>query len=265
MVFPTESVKGEEMKESFWDNVADKYDDEIFNTLTSDRSQTLGKTIRKYATGVDLACDFGCGVGRFVPLLESCAKRVIATDFSARSLELAKRTIDKRSNAEVSFEKHDLAKTKPNICEADLGLCINVMIMPQFKHRQTILSNVRRNLASSGRLILAVPSLESTLYSLKRLLEWHCREGDNRKSTLSALEKEARDTTVSIIDGIVEIRGEPTKHYLREELLLMFDQTKFDVLEELRIEFEWDEEYEDPPAWMAAPWPWEWLFVLQKR
>ena len=257
--------RGEAVKESFWDNVADRYDDEIFNTLTSDKSQTLAKTVRKYATGVDVACDFGCGVGRFVPLLASCAQRVIATDFSARSLELAKATIEHRSQAKVVFKKHDLAKTKPRIGKANLGLCINVMIMPQLEHRQRILKNVRRNLAPAGRLILAVPSLESTIYSLQRLLEWHRREGDNRQSTLKRLEQETRKTAPSIIDGILEIQGEPTKHYLREELLLLFDQHKLEVLEELRIEYEWQEDFEEPPKWMKAPWPWDWLFVLEKR
>ncbi len=253
------------MKESFWDNVADRYDEEIFNTLVSDRSQTLAGTVRRYATGANLACDFGCGVGRFVPLLAECAEQVLATDFSARSLDVARQSVPKKTAAKVTFEKHDLCKSKQRFCKANVGICINVMIMPDASRRQSILDNVRRNLEAKGRLILAVPAYESALFSCQRLLEWYCRAGDDRAEALRELEAETRESTLSIVDGIVEIQGEATKHYLREELLCLFDRNRLNVLEELRIEYDWREDFKSPPKWMKEPWPWDWLFVVEKR
>ena len=55
-----------------------------------------------------------------------------------------------------------------------------------------------------------------------------------------------------------------TKHFLREELQVLFELKHFAVREESRVEYDWREEYEDPPAWMQQPWPWDWLFVVQK-
>lgn len=139
------------------------------------------------------------------------------------------------------------------------------MIMPNAEHRQNILDNARRNLAPKGRLIVAMPSIESAHYSNQRLLEWHCREGNKRRSALRRLDLDVQKSTSSIVDGIIEIQSTPTKHYLREELLTLFDRNRFNVLEELRIEYDWNEDFEAPPKWMKAPWPWDWLFVVEKR
>jgi hypothetical protein len=145
-----------------------------------------------------------------------------------------------------------------------VGLLINVMIMPNAEHRQNILDNARRNLATSGCLIVAVPSIEAAHYSSHRLLEWYCREGTSRHAALRRLDAAVNKSTLSIVDGIIEIQGSPTKHYLREELLTLFANNRFHVLEELRIEYDWEEDFEDPPKWLNEPWPWDWLFVVEK-
>ena len=249
------------MKESFWDEVALRYDEEIFNTLTSDKHRRLVETVRKYATDVPLACDFGCGVGRFLPLLAACAQQVIATDFSARSLRLARQAVPPDS---IEFHKLNLATRRQRFAQADLGLLVNVMIMPNRQHRTTLLENVRRNLASRGRLIVVVPSYEAAIYSYQRLFEWYLRDGSRPASILRKLDRTAHESTSSLVDGIFDIQGTATKHYLREELFVLFQRHRFAVLEESRVEYDWQEEYEQPPSWMKEPWPWEWLFVVQK-
>jgi len=93
------------VQESFWDELADSYDEEICHSLASDRRGLLRKTIKGLAQGVPLAADFGRGVGRFEPLLSSLAQEVLAVDFSGRSLQVARSQYEHLTN--VEFRKVD--------------------------------------------------------------------------------------------------------------------------------------------------------------
>ena len=252
------------MHENFWDTIAPEYDAEIFNTLKSDRNGQLGKTIQRVAVKSKLACDFGCGVGRFLPLLLSCSKNVVATDFSAASLDIAAQQIAKRQRSRVEILKRDLTKPGPKFCSADFGLLINVVIMPNADHRDTIFANVRKNLARGARLIVVTPSLESTLYSCSRLIEWEHREGKSRRASENKVNRTTMQEVTNLAHGILQISGTDTKHHLAEELEVQLKRHKFNVLEKDKVEYDWSEDYDSPPRWLKDPYPWDWLFVAEK-
>jgi ubiquinone/menaquinone biosynthesis C-methylase UbiE len=250
------------MHEEFWDEVAPNYDAEICNTLKSDRNDRLRKTLREYATGKELAIDFGCGVGRFLPLLSECVDRVIATDFSSKSLGLAESSVP--SESKIEFKKADLITGRPRWQQASFGLLINVLIMPDADHRSAIIKNVRRNLTTDAYLLVVVPSLESALYCYTRLVEWGVREGSSTKASVKEVNRHiSRD--MSIANGIVKINGTSTKHHLREELFVFFEKHKFAVERVAKVEFNWTEEFAKPPRWLNGPYPWDWLFVIRKQ
>ena len=56
----------------------------------------------------------------------------------------------------------------------------------------------------------------------------------------------------------------PTKHYLREELTTTAARFGLAVQEIEKIEYPWSSEFNSPPRWMRAPFPWDWLVLLQK-
>ncbi len=252
------------MKEEFWDTVAPHYDAEIFNTLASDRNGQLERLIRKYATGSQLACDFGCGVGRFVPLLLDCSERVIATDFSSVSLHIASDILTERQQERVDFQKRDLTVGRPRIGKAEFGLLINVLIMPGRDQRRAILANVRRNLCPGAVLVVATPSLESALYTHTRMIEWAEREGAPYDQAVLAEDANASEDIVSLSSGILKIQGVPTKHHLAEELMLELQREGFELIERSRIEYAWKEDFESPPRWLGAPFPWDWLMIVRR-
>jgi ubiquinone/menaquinone biosynthesis C-methylase UbiE len=252
------------MKESFWDRVAPDYDAEIFNTLKSDRNGRLGDRIKHLAQGSQLACDFGCGVGRFLSLLHSCCDSLVATDFSAASLEIAKKQLGSVELKGTRFLKRDLTKLGRKFCSANFGLLINVLIMPKAEHRDAILKNVRTNLNKGARLVVVTPSLENVMYTYSRLLEWNLREGKSRRSAENEVNREAATEFDSIAGGIVRIHDTPTKHYLAEELELHLQKHKFKVLERTKVEYEWTEDFEEAPQWLKSPYPWDWLIVAEK-
>lgn len=249
--------------QEFWDGVADQYDDEIFNTLTADVRGELPRLITKYAKGAAVAADLGCGVGRFVPLLSRFAKTVHAADFSQESIDVADRDHGHLPN--VSFQCVDLAKKSPRICRADLALSINVLVMPDREKYRAILRNTKRNVANGGHLILVVPSLETVLYTYRRMVEWHEREGLTSAAAVEDIEQEAAADIKSIVEGHVAIQDTATKHFLREEVLVLLSEFKFELIEESRVEYSWSEDYDDPPNWLSKPLPWDWLFVAKRR
>ena len=65
--------------------------------------------------------------------------------------------------------------------------------------------------------------------------------------------------------GIIAIDGVATKHYLKEELEAILASHKMDVLDAVKIEYDWSSELEHPPAWMQAPYPWDWLVVARRK
>ena len=65
--------------------------------------------------------------------------------------------------------------------------------------------------------------------------------------------------------GIVHIDGVPTKHYLREELEASLADRGFKVLDIDKLEYPWTTEFDAPPRWMKAPFPWDWFVVARRK
>jgi 2-polyprenyl-3-methyl-5-hydroxy-6-metoxy-1,4-benzoquinol methylase len=250
------------MDERFWDQMASHYETEIFSALASDRDGVFAERFNKHTRRGDTVCDFGCGVGRFVPLAACRAKKVYAVDFSQDLLDVAQGEHGQVKN--VEFQRRDLTAGRPRICKADVGLCVNVLIMPERERRDAILANVRRNLQPGGLLLLVTPSLETALLTYHRIIEWHLREGDSYRDAARSAAESARDEVASIAEGIFKIQGTPTKHFLREEAHLMLHEHRFEPIETVKIQYAWQDDLADAPRWMQQPYPWEWLFVARR-
>ncbi len=62
----------------------------------------------------------------------------------------------------------------------------------------------------------------------------------------------------------MSIAGVPTKHYLCDEIAALLEARGLRPLEFEKIEYPWTSEFADPPRWMQAPYPWDWLCVARK-
>jgi hypothetical protein len=109
-----------------------------------------------------------------------------------------------------------------------------------------------------------VPSLESALYSDFRLVQWNLKTGLTHSQAVSGLKETANDTDLPLRQGIIDIDGVPTKHYLKEELVALFADLPFKVLAIEKVEYAWETEFDGPPEWMNEPYPWDWLILLEK-
>lgn len=249
------------MDESFWDKIADSYDDEIFDALGNDKNGVILEQIEKYSSKGSIASDFGCGIGKYLPILGERFKTVYAVDISQKSLEIAQQIHESLDN--IIYIKKDLA-SPISIPKASFAVCINVLTMTSLCKRMNALKNAYRNMAKGGHLLIVVPSLESTLYSNFRLLEWDLQTNSMHNGVSATSLKPVRAREFSVPEGIINWGGALTKHYLKEEITVLLKKVGFNVLSIDKVEYAWTIEFTRPPKWMKEPYPWDWILLCQK-
>jgi hypothetical protein len=107
--------------------------------------------------------------------------------------------------------------------------------------------------------------LESSLLVDLRFVQWKRREGASFPGAVRAVYPRDPATDNKARQGILKIDGVATKHYLQEELCFLLKDAGLDVKETLKIEYGWDTEFNRPPRWMQAPYPWDWLILARRR
>lgn len=254
---------GETMDCDYWENLADYFEAEVFDVLENDRKGLLYKKLDKYGSEEKNACDIGCGIGNFLPGLSSRFKEVLAVDISSKCIARAQEEYSHLSN--VSYKVADLAAQDARLPKADFALSVNSVITPVMEHRNNMLDVICSHLHVGGYLVLVVPSLESAFLADFRLIEWNLRNGMSAESAVQAcLQIQKQTDNPRLSEGIVLINDVETKHYLKEELIILLQNRGMETIEIEKIEYPWKEEYIRAPRWMKDPLPWDWLFVAQK-
>jgi SAM-dependent methyltransferase len=244
-----------------WNKIAASYDKKIFNVFQNDKKNKLKKYIRKYSNKENMAIDFGCGVGKALPLLAPFFKEIIGIDVSKKCIAVAKHSPYKN----VSFKEADLAGKKINVPSVDFAFCCNVAMSDDIKRNLRIIKNVLNSLNKDGVALFVLPSLESASLASWRLISWYDREGtDLGDIPREDLQHLYLNRQKEISQGIVLIDTVPTKHYLISELYSIFNEGNF-VLQKLdRLEYGWDTEFQTPPKWMQSPFPWDWVIEVKR-
>src|ERR1051325_4084530 len=158
-----------------WNKIADNYDTEIFNVFKNDKKRKLKRFIAKYANKKNTAIDFGCGVGKALPLLAPFFKEIIGIDVSKKLIAIAKNAPYKN----VTFKEADLAGARINVPSVDFAFCCNVAMSDDVKRNYRIIRNVLNSLNKGGVALIVLPSLESVSISALALMRWYEKEGVN--------------------------------------------------------------------------------------
>ena len=244
--------------------MAARYEDEIFSVLENDRAALVADKVRRYGKSTQSATDVGCGIGHFLPLLAGRFRRVLAVDLSSQNVARARTRHADLKN--VAYRTADLAAPGARLPKADFALCVNAAIAPDLAVRNRLLDVASRHLRPGGHLVLVVPSLESALLTDFRLIEWNLRDGQPARRAAGAGFRTHRPVRrPRLHEGVLRIDGVETKHYLREEIVALLETRRLRPLEIDKIEYPWSSEFEAPPRWMQAPFPWDWLVVARKR
>jgi 2-polyprenyl-3-methyl-5-hydroxy-6-metoxy-1,4-benzoquinol methylase len=243
-----------------WNNIAGKYDDEVFDVFKSDKNQVLTRYFRKHSDNKKTATDFGCGIGKAFEYLSPSFKSVLALDISEECISIAKT----RGYQNITYKRADLTRSNVKLEPADFGLCCNVAILPEPERNKAILKTVARGLNKGGTALIVVPSMESILYSSWRLVEWYKKEGVEPHQVPSHELNYYDVNTTDIIQGVIKINGVPTKHYSNAELQVIFREAGLKITAIEKLEYGWETEFDSPPSWLKDPYPWDWMIECAK-
>ena len=250
------------MNERFWDKIAGNFDEEVFDTLKNDRNNIIVSYIDRFRSLEATACDLGCGTGRYLPTLAERFKTIYAIDISSKCLDVAQEICRPLNN--VIYIKADLSVPRLQLRRFHFGISINMLTMPSFKTRGAILRNFCTFTKKHGYLLLVVPSLESALYSNNRLLDWNAKSGSRRDDAF-AIELNSSKSPVFASDGVLNFAGARTKHYLKEELIVLLEGVGFSVISVAKVEYPWTAMFGQRPPWMKGPYPWDWLVLCTNK
>jgi SAM-dependent methyltransferase len=242
--------------------MAGSYEDEIFSVFHSDADGLIVKRLKKIAKTAGTVADVGCGIGHFLPLVSDLFDRVYANDISGDLLARAERNYSGRGN--IIFLPGDICSAFREIPRVHCVLSVNSLISSSEAVRARMLGAMAHILKPGGMLVLVVPSLESVLLTQVRFVQWHIKDGlSSRRAWHAVYGKDPEAGSLSL-RGIVPIEGVLTKHFLKEELEVLLSERGLAVTESVKIPYGWDTEFESPPRWMKAPYPWDWLIVARK-
>ena len=247
------------MDKKYWETIAPKYDEEIFDVLQNDRSGKIVAAIEKIASKESSVIDIGCAIGKWVPLLAENFKFVIAADISVTNLIIAKEKNLKFTN--VEYVAMDMSADTLTITPCDVAVCINAILTDSLPKRINFFQSLNISINKNGHLVLVVPSLESKLYTNIIANRWNV-DGDHDEKIASS--KKAFELAKNIKQGVTDIDDVPTKHYLKEELELLLALESFEVMQVEKINYTWKTEFTNPPKWLKDPYPWDWMCVAKK-
>jgi len=249
---------------NYWDNIADYFEAEVFDVFKNDQKGIMLKKLDQYGAKGKNASDIGCGIGNFLPELSSRFKDVLAVDFSSKCIARAESECSHLSN--ISYMVADLAERDIQLPKVDFALSVNSVITPVMTDRNNMLDVICSHVHDDGYLILVVPSLESVLLADFRLIEWNLKNGMSAESAVeTCLQIQKQTDNPRLCEGVVLMNDVETKHYLKEELIILMRKRGMKTLEIEKIEYPWKTEYIRAPRWMKEPLPWDWLCVAQKK
>ena len=208
------------MERQYWNDIADNYENEIFDVAANDTKNLIRKQIRKYASPEKQASDLGCGTGNFLKPLSRHFKKVFAADISHKNIKKAKARYPNLTN--IKYLTADLSNMKQRLPRTDFALSVNMLIMPQLSVRIKILDFIARHIKKHGHLVLVVPSLESAMLTDFHLIHWNLKDGI-APATAARKGFNAKDNS-RIHEGIVYIDSVATKHWLKEELAALLEE-----------------------------------------
>ncbi len=245
---------------SHWDGIGNNYNHEIFDVFKSDKNKRLPFYFKKHSGPQKTAMDFGCGNGKSFSYLSPFFKHLWAIDISQQLLNQAKQ----RPFENISLKRMDLSGNNLKLPKVDFIFCCNVIMLPELTKNVRMFKNVSRALKKGGSAVLVLPAMESILFASWRLIDWYKREGVAPKDIDRDELNYFKGSKTDILQGLVHIDNVPTKHYLASELHVLLAEAGLTITALDKVEYRWDTEFQSPPNWIKAPYPWDWLVECRK-
>lgn len=251
--------KAHSADKAYWDKVAGAFDDEIFDVCGSDLNGVVRSRILAAAGRGKTVIDLGCGIGRSLPMLSRLFGKVCAVDISERCLARARQL----NLPNVEYICADISRPGCRLPQCDVVVCINAILMPGVDRCRNAFDAVRRAVKKGGAVVLAVPALESVLYTRSKIIAACARKKQPFRQKLDDYCRLGRGP--GCYESVVAVHGVPTKHYLREELVSLLTERKLTITGIEKIEYDWNSEITNLPWPNQPPYPWDWCVAAGRR
>ena len=254
------------MNRTYWDRLAPRYSDKVLEITAIDSKRVLARTAASLGARHAVAGDFGCGVGATTRAFAPHFERTVGVDFSPKLLAEAQR---RTKDDTVSYVLADLATDEPLELSVDAGFCVNCLIAPRYETRLRIARTVARAVRRGGPVVIVVPALESVFRTYHALVRLDIADGATRREGRRRVNGIAAREMRLLADGIVTTGGEPTKHYLGDEIAEFAAEAGLKVERLERVEYPWQEEIElgrmnaRTRRALGKRAPWDWLVVAR--
>jgi SAM-dependent methyltransferase len=230
------------MRREYWDSLAKRFDNEIFDVLGDSANGELARQLHGLAHPHHSVVDIGCGTGRHLRLLVHHFSSVAGIEQSEACLQIARAACD-----DVNRVLLVRATWPPRWMHSafDVAVSFNCAIHPHRRRWGRALDAVSTVLRTGGRALVVVPSSESAqqLYRYARGSEHFPERPDSH--------------------GVAAVGGTRTRHFFREELL---DALQARGLERVRItknEYTWASHGLRASDAVRRPWDWVAAAVLR--
>lgn len=244
-----------------WNSLAGRFSRDLLEIPSGEGRGVLEEEVAGLARPDGRVADLGCGPGSFLPYLADHFGEVIAIDYAADLLEVARKRCG-RGN--VSYLRRDLSRGVVPGVMAEVVSCVNALIDPDRRKRDGMGRSLASVVTPGGAAVVVVPSLESVFHVYHSLLRCRRRDGGANGLTERTAERLLRAEVESLAGGIVRVGGVPTKYWMQDELCAFLADLGLVPARVRRIEYGWDEEIEEPPGWLGSPAPWDWLVVAHR-
>jgi len=242
------------MNERDWDDVAGAWDDHIMSSLEENVNGSIAALIASVAATHRSILDYGCGVGRYLPLLSASFDQVVGADYSSKCVAQAQALTRALPNVQVRTTGQ-LARRDAK-ARFDVVLMANVLLHPRPPVRAKILDLALARLKPGGVLLLLLPAVESV----------HLSEAVRRSHTRRRSSAYSRPAVAAAFDpGVIGINGQATKHYSAEEIPLLLQDRRLSLSSLSRAEYSWSSESFDGLDRRIEARPWDWLVSATRR
>tara|TARA_B100000809_G_C15106270_1_gene518876 strand:- start:493 stop:1245 length:753 start_codon:yes stop_codon:yes gene_type:complete len=250
------------MDKAYWDSLAPSFERNVLEVSERDAAGTLNQTIHSFAGKRKDVIDLGCGAGAMLHVLSKKFRHVSAVDFSSALLDKARQRTPANN---INFIQHDLRRPLARSLRADISICVNVLIDPDPRCRESIMNTLSAATKRGGATIIVVPAIESVLHVYRILVDIHTKAGiSHARATADANKLFAREV-ISPVGGVVRVGGTATKHHSSDELLTALRVARFHPIELKKVEYPWSEELDGAPPGLTCARPWDWLAIGEKR
>lgn len=245
-----------------WSNVAGRYDELFVDPYHPDGSNpVLTALARLPEKKLQIAADFGCGTGVFLPYLAKQFRHVVAVDFALGMLKEAQGRCRECTNISFFPIAFDQLNHIPK--EIDVGVTINSLVDADVSHLDGALKAMRDCLRPYGRLYGIVPSLEGLHYHVMLLIDLGLRRGLTLEETYRFAVQKAElqgydfNTATFTFDKIKQ------HLWLREEVGYRLRKAGFHRFQVRKAHLPWHQ-FAEGRTFSKYAKSWDWAFVAHK-